>query len=76
MQTETRDPNVPRDSKGYKIAEAFYDAFKKLDAKTMGGLYAEDATFSDPGFPGLDARHVRGMWDMLCSTCQRVQPGL
>jgi len=43
----------------------FYEAFAKRDATTMAASYADDATFSDPAFPGLDARGVRGMWTML-----------
>lgn len=43
----------------------FYEAFARRDAATMGACYADDATFSDPAFPDLDARGVRGMWTML-----------
>ena len=48
------------------LLERFYTAFAKRDAATMAACYADDATFSDPVFPDLDATHVRGMWRMLC----------
>ena len=34
----------------------------------MGRCYAEDAGFSDPVFPGLDAAGVRAMWKMLLTS--------
>jgi ketosteroid isomerase-like protein len=46
-------------------AARFYDAFAARDWRTMGALYAEDAVFSDPAFPQLDAPGVRAMWRML-----------
>jgi ketosteroid isomerase-like protein len=55
----------PTMSKGAEIARSFYDAFSRRDAATMNAWYADHATFSDPVFPGLDARETRGMWDML-----------
>lgn len=48
-----------------QIAHAFYQAFQKKDFKTMQGLYADNATFSDPAFPNLNAQRVRAMWEML-----------
>lgn len=50
-----------------EVATAFYEAFSRRDGEAMAALYADDATFSDPAFPGLDARQVRGMWRMLTS---------
>jgi ketosteroid isomerase-like protein len=47
------------------VAERFYSAFAARDWRTMGGLYAEDARFSDPAFPDLNAAEVRAMWRML-----------
>jgi ketosteroid isomerase-like protein len=44
----------------------FYTAFNVKDATDMGACYHDEATFSDPAFPDLDARGVRGMWSMLC----------
>lgn len=49
------------------VAEQFYDAFMVRDHYTMGLLYAENATFSDPVFPLLNARGARMMWKMLLS---------
>ncbi len=46
-------------------ARRFYDAFAARDWRTMGALYAQDAVFSDPAFPQLDAAGVRAMWQML-----------
>ena len=37
------------------------------DWRTMGRLYADDARFSDPAVPDLDAGQVRAMWRMLIS---------
>ena len=49
------------------VAERFYDAFALGDWHTMGLLYAQHATFSDPAFPSLNADEVRAMWHMLLS---------
>ncbi|WP_258105573.1 nuclear transport factor 2 family protein [Marinoscillum sp. MHG1-6] len=43
----------------------FYTAFQQKDAKTMGALYGEDATFEDPAFGKLNIDQVRAMWKML-----------
>ena len=48
-----------------EVAESFYEAFAARDAKTMGDLYAEDASFEDPVFGKLDARQARFMWRIL-----------
>lgn len=48
------------------LIRRFYTAFNAKDAATMGACYSDTATFSDPAFPDLDARGVRGMWSMLC----------
>ena len=45
----------------------FYDALGRRDASTMIACYAQDATFSDPVFPALDAAGVAAMWRMLCA---------
>ena len=49
------------------VAQRFYDAMMVRDWYTMGLLYAEHATFSDPVFPILNAKGVRLMWQMLLS---------
>jgi len=43
-----------------------YDAFARLDADTMAGCYASDATFDDEAFSLRGAREIGGMWKMLC----------
>ena len=48
------------------VVTSFYEAFARKDARAMGALYHDEARFSDPVFPDLDAPHVRGMWRMLC----------
>jgi len=52
------------------VAEQFYDAFMVRDHYTMGLLYAENATFSDPVFPLLNVHGARMMWAMLLSRAE------
>jgi hypothetical protein len=52
------------------VAERFYEAFMVRDHYTMGLLYAEHATFSDPVFPLLNATGARLMWQMLLSRAE------
>jgi len=52
------------------VAERFYEAFMVRDHYTMGLLYAEHATFSDPVFPLLNARGARLMWKMLLTRAE------
>ncbi|MBP8824825.1 MAG: nuclear transport factor 2 family protein [Flavobacteriales bacterium] len=47
------------------LLERFYSALARHDWATMGALYAQDARFSDPVFPGLHAAQVKAMWKML-----------
>lgn len=49
------------------LATEFYEAFARRDSAVMAASYADDATFSDPVFPALDAGGVRAMWTMLLS---------
>ncbi len=46
----------------------FYDAFVRRDWQTMGACYHEEAHFSDPVFPDLNAPEVRAMWKMLVTS--------
>lgn len=46
--------------------DKFYRAFQAKDGDAMASVYASDATFSDPVFPGLEGDEVGGMWRMLC----------
>ena len=62
-----------------RLISDFYAAFAARDHETMGAAYADDATFSDPVFPHLDARETRAMWRMFCTgggaevTCRGVR---
>ncbi len=47
------------------VIARFYTSFAQRDWVTMAACYADDARFSDPVFPDLDAAHVRAMWKML-----------
>lgn len=46
----------------------FYTAFAQRDWAVMGACYHEEAHFSDPVFPDLNAERVRAMWRMLLSS--------
>lgn len=50
------------------VLHRFYTAFAQRDWSTMGACYAEEAHFSDPVFPELDASGVRAMWKMLLTS--------
>jgi ketosteroid isomerase-like protein len=52
--------------KNKELIERFYNAFQKLDYKTMNDCYSEDIVFSDPVFMVLKGDEVRAMWEMLC----------
>ena len=43
----------------------FYEAFDRHDGDAMAACYHDEARFSDPVFPDLDAAGVRAMWRML-----------
>ncbi len=49
------------------VADAFYSAFARRDGAAMAALYSDNATFSDPAFPGLKGAEVGSMWKMLTS---------
>ncbi len=49
-----------------ELLQTFYDAFARKDGAAMRACYAEDATFSDPVFPGLTGSEIGDMWTMLC----------
>ena len=46
----------------------FYSAFQQHDHAAMAACYHNDAHFSDPVFPDLDAQGVRAMWKMLLTS--------
>lgn len=49
------------------LLERFYSAFTAGDHVAMAACYADDATFSDPVFPRLDAGRAKAMWRMFCT---------
>ncbi|MET0243579.1 MAG: nuclear transport factor 2 family protein [Flavitalea sp.] len=53
-----------------QLIEDFYNAFNRLDGKTMGECYHDEVVFYDPVFENLDARHAKAMWKMLTSTAK------
>jgi hypothetical protein len=55
------------------VAERFYEAFMVRDFYTMGLLYANHASFSDPVFPRLTAQGARLMWQMLLSEAEDLE---
>lgn len=54
------------------LIEGFYAAFAAGDHETMAAAYSDDARFSDPVFPELDAAGVRAMWRMFCTSGNRL----
>jgi len=48
-----------------QLIQQFYTAFQQKDYKTMQNSYADQAIFNDSIFSNLDAKQVRGMWQML-----------
>ncbi len=50
------------------VLQRFYTAFARRDWATMGACYHDQARFSDPVFPDLDAHGVRAMWQMLLTS--------
>jgi ketosteroid isomerase-like protein len=50
-----------------EVVQQFYEAFAKLDYKTMGSFYEKDLTniFADPVFGTLNTQETRAMWAML-----------
>src|SRR5690606_2493024 len=51
----------------YQVIGVYFDAFQKLDWKTMQACYAEEAIFLDPVAGALYGEEVRAMWQMLLS---------
>ncbi|MEY3901457.1 MAG: hypothetical protein RL189_763, partial [Pseudomonadota bacterium] len=52
------------------LARIFYDAFARRDAASMNALYSDQATFSDPIFPKLNAQETQAMWAMVCQSAK------
>lgn len=53
-----------------ELIERFYNAFQKLDYKTMQDCYSDDVIFSDPVFGLLKGDEVKAMWEMLCTNAK------
>ena len=53
-----------------QLIENFYNAFQKLDDKSMVSNYADDIVFFDPVFSLLEGDEVRAMWKMLCKNAK------
>lgn len=53
----------------------FYDAFARRDFRAMGASYSDSSgpVFSDPIFPGLEAREARAMWHMILESAHDLQ---
>ena len=50
-----------------QVVHRFYQAFQKLDYKTMQDCYRLDVVFSDPVFGLLQNGEPQAMWQMLCT---------
>ncbi len=53
-----------------ELIRTFYDAFARLDYKTMQSCYSDDPIFNDPVFGVLQNDEVRAMWEMLCKNAK------
>lgn len=51
----------------------FYEALCAKDYATMAKCYADDAQFSDPIFPKLNAAQTRAMWTMLLEPAKHLE---
>lgn len=54
------------------VADQFYTALARRDYASMGALYDDAATFTDPAFGTLDAHAARAMWKMLLSRSKDI----
>jgi ketosteroid isomerase-like protein len=61
---------VPQDDA--ETITRLYAGLAAGDATAMARCYAEDATFTDPFFRGLQGPEVRGMWDMLTRSASEM----
>jgi ketosteroid isomerase-like protein len=50
-----------------EVISKLYSSFQRGDHEAMASCYSDQATFSDPVFPQLDADQVRAMWRMFCT---------
>ncbi|MGB0885830.1 MAG: nuclear transport factor 2 family protein [Chitinophagales bacterium] len=47
------------------IVKNFFEAFQKLDSKTMNSFLAKNISFDDPAFGKLNGDEVKYMWQFL-----------
>jgi ketosteroid isomerase-like protein len=52
------------------LIKTFYDAFSKLDFRTMQSCYNDNPIFNDPVFGILQGDEVKAMWEMLCKNAR------
>lgn len=55
------------------LINRFYTAFKSKDYASMQQCYADEATFTDEVFTGLNANEVKAMWEMLIKNGKDLQ---
>ena len=60
-------------SAGEELLRRFYAAFAAADGAGMTACYTDDATFSDPVYPGLDGPEVGAMWRMLMARARDLR---
>ncbi len=59
-------------NKNKALISKFYTAFQNKEFVAMQSCYAENAKFSDPVFPSLNAEQVKAMWEMFCKNGQEL----
>jgi ketosteroid isomerase-like protein len=53
-----------------EVINSFYEAFSKLDSKSMVSCYHDDIVFTDPAFGLLKGDRAKAMWIMLCKNAK------
>jgi hypothetical protein len=48
------------------LISRFYNSFQNRNYSGMQSCYSDNAVFSDPVFPNLNASETKAMWEMLC----------
>ncbi len=56
-----------------ELITRFYEAFAQRDGASMAACYTDDASFSDPVFPGLEGVEPGAMWRMLTEQGKDLQ---
>lgn len=60
-------------AESHDVVTRLYSSLARRDHEAMAACYADDATFSDPVFHGLQGIQVKGMWRMLCERAADLQ---